>query len=128
MAGIAGAERLFPVTALVVLLSVVGHGAMLALATHRLTARAEPAQAQGEPLRIPGADIVGHPELITFEELARLRAAKAPMVLLDVRTSRGYDVSPLRAEGAIRLTPDAPVENAARLALPREAWLVAYCA
>lgn len=129
MAGIAGAERLFPVTALVVLLSVLGHGAMLVWVTHRLKARAEPAEVLGEPaLPIPGATIVGHPELITFEALARLRAAKAPMVLLDVRTSRGYEISPLRAEGAIRLSPNAPVENAAALALPREAWLVAYCA
>ena len=66
--------------------------------------------------------------MITFEELERLRAAKATVVLIDVRTSRGYEVSPLKAKGAIRLSPAAPVENAASLALPREAWLVAYCA
>ena len=128
IAGIAGAERLFPATALVVLLSVVGHGAMLVWATHWLKARAE-AAAAGDPSRtIPGADIIAHPELITFEELERLRAAKAPIVLLDVRTSRGYETSPLKAQGAIRLAPDAPTVNAAQLALPREAWLLAYCA
>jgi len=129
IAGIPGAERLFPVTALVVLLSVVGHGTMLAWATHLLKARAEPEEAAAAASHgLPGAGIVGHPELITFEELERLRAAKAPVVLLDVRTSSGYQDSPLRAQGAIRLSPASPAENAASLALPREAWLVAYCA
>ena len=127
VAGIPGAERLFPVTALVVLLSVVGHGAMLAWSTHWLKVRAEKGEGKQEP-GIAGADIVGHPELITFEELGRLQAAKAPLVLLDVRSTRGYEGSPLKAQGAIRLSPDTPAENAARLALPRESWLVAYCA
>jgi NhaP-type Na+/H+ or K+/H+ antiporter len=128
-AGIPGAGRLFPVTALVVLLSVVGHGALLAWATHGLTRREErderPAGATG---RLPGSEIVAHPELITFEELERLRTAGAPVVLLDVRTARSYESSPLTAAGAVRLRPDRAVESAASLALPREAWLVAYCA
>ncbi len=128
-AGIPGAGRLFPVTALVVLLSVVGHGALLAWATHGLTRREErdetPAGATG---RLPGSEIVAHPELITFEELERLRAAGAPVVLLDVRTARSYESSPLTGAGAVRLRPDRAVESAASLALPREAWLVAYCA
>ncbi len=128
-AGIPGSGRLFPITALVVLLSVAGHGALLAWATHGLTRREErsaaPAAAAGG---LPGVALVGHPELITFEELEQLRAAGAPVVLLDVRTDRGYGSSPLKASGAIRLKPDRAVESAAGLALPREAWLVAYCA
>ena len=36
--------------------------------------------------------------------------------------------SPLTAAGAVRVRPDRPVESAASLALPRESWLVAYCA
>ena len=36
-----GSERLFPVTALVVLISVSGHGALLAWATHGLKRRIE---------------------------------------------------------------------------------------
>ncbi len=129
IAGLPGAERLFPVTALVVLLSVLGHGAMLGWATHRLPARAEgrDSMARSSP-ELPGADLVGHPELITFEELAELQSAGVPALILDVRTARGYEVSPLQAKGAIRLSPAAPAENAASLALPREAWLVAYCA
>ena len=129
IAGIPGAEQLFPVVALVVLLSVVGHGAMLAWATHRLKSRAEPVDSlAGSGPALAGAGLVAHPELITFEELAALQAAKAEVLILDVRSSRGYEVSPLTAVGAIRLNPAAPAENAASLALPREAWLVAYCA
>jgi NhaP-type Na+/H+ or K+/H+ antiporter len=129
IAGIGGSERLFPVTALVVLLSVVIHGTMLAWATQRLKAHAEPEESAAAPSHnLPAAKLVSHPELITFEELEQLRAAGAPVVLLDVRSSRGYKVSPLTAQGAIRLRPEAAVESAAGLALPREAWLVAYCA
>ncbi len=128
-AGIQGSERLFPVTALVVLLSVAGHGTLLAWATHGLRSREERSAAPtGAPGGLPGSEIVGHPELITFDELDKLRAAGAPVVLIDVRTDRGYTGSPLTAAGAIRLKPDRSVESAARLALPREAWLVAYCA
>ena len=128
-AGIPGSSRLFPVTALVVLLSVVGHGALLAWATHGLARRDEPAgPATLDRAGPPRADLVHHPELITFEELDALRAASLPVVLLDVRTARGYDASPLTAAGAVRLRPDRAVESAAALALPREAWLVAYCA
>ena len=123
-AGIPGAAALFPVTALVVMLSVVGHGAMLAWATHRLERRRD---TDTEVTGLPGSSIVGHPELITYEELARLEAAGAPVVLLDVRSDSGYAASPLTAKGAIRVSPNNPVESAAALALPRESWLVAYC-
>jgi len=128
-AGIPGSGRLFPVTALVVLLSVAGHGALLAWATHGLTRREERSEEPAGPGGSPrGSDIVRHPELITFEELERLRASGVPVGLLDVRTDRSYEGSPLSAAGAIRLRPDRAVESAASLALPREAWLVAYCA
>jgi NhaP-type Na+/H+ or K+/H+ antiporter len=128
-AGIPGSGRLFPVTALVVLLSVAGHGALLAWATHGLTRRVERSEApRGATGELPGAELVGHPELITFEELEQLRGSGAPVLLLDVRTSRSYEGSPLAATGAVRLRPDKAVESAASLALPREAWLVAYCA
>ena len=80
-----------------------------------------------EATGLPGSSIVEHPELITFEELARLETAGAPVVLLDVRSDSGYAASPLTAKGAIRLNPSNPVDSAAARALPRESWLVAYC-
>ena len=123
-AGVPGAASLFPVTALVVMISVVGHGAMLAWATHKLERRTD---RDTTITGLPGSSIVEHPELITFEELARLETAGAPVIILDVRSESGYAASPLTAKGAIRVSPNHPVESAASLALPRESWLVAYC-
>lgn len=128
-AGIGGAERLFPITALVVLFSVLGHGLLLAGLTHRLKARAEPGEIPPDTLEhLIGAELVAHPELITFEELATLQAAGMPLRILDVRTAKGYAGAQLTALGALRLDPNAPVQSAAGLALPREEWLIAYCA
>jgi len=120
-AGIPVATRLFSVTALVVLISVLVHGAGLSWATWRLRRRAEgAAQSSG----LPGVELVPDPELITFDELSRLQEQRLPVTLLDVRRSR----SDTRAAGAIPLPPAAPAESAASLALPRNEWLVAYCA
>jgi rhodanese-related sulfurtransferase len=68
------------------------------------------------------------PLRLTIEELKQLRSAGAPVVLLDVRTERSWDASERMARDAIRVPPDEAVERAAELALPRNAWLVAYCA
>jgi len=123
-AGVNGAAALFPIVALVVLVSVAGHGAMLTVLTRRLRSRPAVVPASGAGPAGP----VAHPELITFEELARLREAGVPHQVLDARKQSGYESSATRAQGALRLDPDRPVESAASLALPRHAWLVAYCA
>lgn len=131
-AGMPGSERLFPVTALVVLISVVGHGAMLVWATQGLKYRGTDGQrdgkAAGAVAELAHAELVGHAELITFEEFEALRRAGARVQLLDVRAEKAWSGSPIQAAGAIRVRPNAAVESAARLALPREDWLVAYCA
>jgi len=125
-AGVAGSERLFPVTALVVLLSVTLHGAMLVWATHWLKRRPETVPAPSGAL--PGAELVAHPELISFEELDALQRAGYAVHLLDVRTDKSWEASDTMAAGALRLPPGRPVQSAAALALPRQDWLVAYCA
>jgi len=128
-AGIPGAERLFPIAAMVVLLSVTGHGALLVWATHGLKRGEEPALPDAEgAFAVPHADLVAHPELLTYEELEKLRAAGARIHLLDVRTERAYAGADLKGAGAIRVSPDKAVESVAKLALPRQDWLVAYCA
>jgi len=124
--GLAGSEQLFPVTALVVLLSVTGHGALLVWATHRLKLRPEAGPATAGAL--PGAELVAHPELISFEEFDALKRAGYAVHLLDVRTDKSWETSDTMAAGAIRLPPAKPTESAAALALPRQDWLVAYCA
>jgi cell volume regulation protein A len=109
--GAPGAEQLLRPTAVVVVASVVVHAFLLVAWQRRLGARA-PAPP---------------PELITIGELRELVAARDDIRLLDVRAGpmRRGD---LIAAGAVRLDPDHPVVSAAALALPRHAWLVAYCA
>lgn len=128
-AGVPGAERLFPITALVVLFSVLGHGAMLAWATHGLKRQDERSEISEETRdTLAGAEIVAHPELITFGELDALIAAGAPVRIVDARSTKSYEGADLRATGAVRIDISSPVVSAASLALPREAWLIAYCA
>jgi hypothetical protein len=79
-------------------------------------------------MRLPGAKLVAHPELITYVELAQLRAAGVPLRILEVRSGRGYEEPRLRGEGTIRVDPNHPEDSAARLTLPKNEWLVAYCA
>ncbi len=110
--GVTEAERLWPVAALVVLLSVVIHGGMLMAWQRRLGVRPP----------------VGDAILIGIGEYRDLVGARAPLRLLDVRATRAYQMADLTATGAIRIDPDRPVESAAARALPKEDWLIAYCA
>jgi sodium/hydrogen antiporter len=65
---------------------------------------------------------------ISIDELRRLWQSKEPVVILDVRTERSIEDSPLQAADAIRLPPDNVAERAEELGLDTNAWLVAYCA
>ena len=121
-AGVSEATQLFPVTALVVLFSVAIHGAMLMSWNKRL----------GEPVAAgPTGDdraLVPSGELITFDQYRGLVQHRVGVRLLDVRSNSSYSGADLQAAGAVRVTPDRPEESAAALALPKNDWLVAYCA
>jgi hypothetical protein len=122
---------LFPYAALVVLLSVVVHGGSLMLIARRLggrTAGGQDDRTTQQSGLVPVMNPVADDERISFGELERLRETGAPVRLLDVRADRGWFGADLMAAGAVRVDPDAPAESAARLALPRHDWLVAYCA
>jgi NhaP-type Na+/H+ or K+/H+ antiporter len=126
-AGVALAPRLFEVVSLVVLLSVAIHGGSLVLAD-RMIGGASPAPSSAPPAE-PAAPAVA--ERLTLAELRRLQEAGEEVVLLDVRKESAYAASELQARGAVRVSPDGADRAAAeaeRLALPRGAWLVAYCA
>ncbi|MDX2057366.1 MAG: cation:proton antiporter [Gemmatimonadales bacterium] len=110
--GVSEAERLWPVAALVVLLSVAIHGGMLMAWQRQLGVRA------------PVTDSV----LIKIGEYRNLVGTGARIRLLDVRATRAYEMDDLTATGSLRIDPDRPVESAAALALPKEDWLIAYCA
>ncbi|MBA3580432.1 MAG: cation:proton antiporter [Gemmatimonadaceae bacterium] len=125
-AGIAGAEQLFPLAALAVLVSLGFHGLLLIKLTRDLPAAtiapASPASADAE------SGLVSSGDLITLEEIAALRGAGEEVVVLDVRTDKAYNSADKRVAGAVRIPPDRVIESAASLALPRNAWLAAYCA
>ena len=65
---------------------------------------------------------------VSIDELKRLWASKEPVVVLDVRTDRSMEGVSLRAKDSVRLPPDHVGERAKELELPKEAWLIAYCA
>ena len=123
-AGIPGAERLFSITALVVLLSVVVHGGAL-MVTRSGANRAWPATPVAPQ---PTGRAVASRDRITLDELKALQARGERVMMIDVRKDRAWEESELQAQGAIRLPPDNARTRAAELALPRHDWLVAYCA
>ena len=128
-AGVQGSERLFAITCLVVLLSVVIHGTGIAVFLRKTegpipeTLDVSDAKVAKKP--DPAAKV---PERITLEELRRLREAGEPVILADVRKDRGYDADTIKAAGAIRLPPDDAVRRARELGLDHHATVVLYCA
>lgn len=147
-AGLPGSDRLFSVCSLVVLLSVVIHGTSPMLLTRFYNPKQTPEQPEPETERpsLPviespaiAAAVAGAPsatqadlevgsQIITREELKRLQDSGEPVIILDVRTERSIEGSDVMAQGAIRMAPEHVVEQARELGLPREAWLIAYCA
>ncbi len=145
-AGVQGSDQLFRVTALIVMISIVLHGT-----SPMLLARLGKTEPQTEPVEPPPPQptLMPEPELvkesrslpvietapsvgkqsITFEELEELQKSGDQVVLLDVRTERSRATSDLQAKGSVRMSPEQNVAiQAKELKLPKEAWLIAYCA
>jgi NhaP-type Na+/H+ or K+/H+ antiporter len=147
-AGIVGSEQLFAITCLVVLLSVVLHGAGIALylqhgrkvagAVAGLQTSVSPPAApaptaesrrpQPEPIQVPVLATKPVEEKITIDEVKALMEAGVPLALVDVRTERSYREDDLEASGVIRLPPDDAVRLAREMRLSQHATLVLYCA
>jgi NhaP-type Na+/H+ or K+/H+ antiporter len=137
-AGVPGSDRLFRICALVVLISVIVHGATPMLFT-RFSRKpelepVEPPAPEPVPVTesrslpvIASGESVGA-QSVTFEELERLQKSGDKVILLDVRTERSRDTSDFQAEGSVRIVPENVVVQARELGLPKDAWLIAYCA
>ena len=152
--GVPGSDRLFAITCLVVLLSVVVHGGGIAWFLRRLGSRAVgrnggTTERHGDPTEVAAAVAVSEtsppsselaavppsgrtadptaPERITISEMLALQSTGEPVVLLDVRTERSYRESAKMAIGAIRFPPDDAVRLARERGLNRDATLVLYC-
>lgn len=135
-AGLPGSDRLFAICSLIVLISVVIHGASpMLLARFSKNVETEepptpPAEAIKELRSLPvveSSQSVGT-QSISLEELDQLQKSGEPVVILDSRTDRSRDTSDSQAEGSVRLPPENVGIQARKLNLPKEAWLVVYCA
>ncbi len=128
-AGVAGGERLFAITSLVVLLSVALHGIGIAIFLRRIEGPAPGVGAVSTaPITTQPDPDAPVPERITLDELRRLREAGHPVILADVRTERSYRTDNLTARGAVRLVPDDAVRGARELGLSHHATVALYCA
>jgi NhaP-type Na+/H+ or K+/H+ antiporter len=137
-AGTPGSERLFSICCLVVLLSVLLHGgSLMVLGRFKGQPQKEETQPPEPPAARSSLPILNPhgeetpariPERIDLAEVQRLQARGEPVVVLDVRTSRALEASGAVAQGAVRIDPERAVQEAERLHLPKEAWLVAFCA
>jgi NhaP-type Na+/H+ and K+/H+ antiporter len=135
-AGVPGSDRLFRICALIVLISIVVHGASpMLFARFSRGTELEPVEPPApkpvtEPRSLPvieSAEAVGK-QVVTLEEFERLQKSGEKVILLDVRTERSRDTSEFQAEGSIRIVPENVVIQAQKLGLPKDAWLLAYCA
>jgi rhodanese-related sulfurtransferase len=134
-AGIQGAEQLFTVASLVVLLSVVLHGGGIAYFLRRAermanaaTARPEAPVHQPLPILTESVERADVSETIEVPELRALLASGQPVVIVDVRRDRNLRAEPEQAARAVRLDLDDPVRSALREAVPKDVPLIVYCA
>ena len=90
----------------------------------------DPAIASGESLdRIPPAvDAAPAGDRITVAEMRRLQDAGDPVIVLDVRSERTFNDSDLLAVGAIRMDYHHAVDLAAKAGVPKDAWVILFCA
>ena len=136
-AGMPGSDRLFAICSLIVLISIVLHGASPMLLS-RLTKSEPETEELPRPAEVPkdasrSLRVIESPapvgkQTITLEELDQLQNSGENVILLDVRTERSRETSDSQAEGSIRMPPENVVQQARKLKLPNDAWLIAYCA
>ncbi len=125
-ANVPGAERLFSITSLVVMSSVVLHGGGIAYFLRRNAITEPVVQRAAVPvIEEARADI---PDRITIEEVRKLQAAGEEVMILDARADRNRRNSETQAAGSIRVHPHEPVQDAKALKLSQRATLVVYCA
>lgn len=136
-AGAPGSQYLFQLACFVVLFSVVLHGGSLMFLgrDRRPEAFGAPAAAP-EPVAIDRGGVVpadgaapsGGDVRIAVAEMRRFKDSGEPLLVLDARSERSLGDDPRRAAGAIRIDPDAAVKRTAELGVPKNTWLILFCA
>ncbi len=126
-ARVEGSAHWFTVTCLVVLLSLVVHGWIIAAFLRRRTPKA----SVGERAVLPVIEVTGEPEpapKVTIDEVLRLQERGGPVIFVDSRASRSFNSDDRQITGSARVPPDDPVRAATALRLAQHATLVVYCA
>lgn len=138
-AGVPQSETLFTVTSLVVIASIVFHGAMLMLILprqptpvpvipQRVERNAAATSSGSAPVAAASVPEDGSEVRVTLDEIRAREARGDRVVIVDARADGAWQAAATKARGAVRVDPTAPAYSAAQLALPRHDWLVAYCA
>jgi sodium/hydrogen antiporter len=117
-AGLPGAEPIVQICGVVVLASILVHGASLVMLARRA---ARPAAAASQQGATSSSD-----ERIAIDELRALLDRGEPVVIGDARKERSADK--LEAAGAVRIDPERAVDSARGLAIPTGSVIALYCA
>lgn len=128
-AGVTGSPRWFTVTCLVVLLSLVLHGALIGVFLRRRAPTEATARRTTLPVAsaAPASDLAGQDD-ITIAEVRALQQSREPVVFIDARAPRSYDSDDRQITGSVRIPPDDPVRTSRELRLSQRATLAVYCA
>jgi sodium/hydrogen antiporter len=108
-AGVAGSERLLAIAGVVVLVSVVAHGASatpLSAWYGRRAARETLAEERESTATGLFQHEAGDVPRITVDQLAERLTGSHPPLVLDVRTRSQYEHDPTQIPGSIRVPPD----------------------
>jgi NhaP-type Na+/H+ or K+/H+ antiporter len=132
--GIPGSDQLFRISAFIVLISIVIHGftpTLLARFCSKSKTEETPepaAETRSLPvIETSSSETVGT-QSVSLDEFERLQKAGENVILLDVRTERSREPSEFQAKGSVRMEPEGVAAQANKLKLPKDAWLIAYCA
>jgi NhaP-type Na+/H+ or K+/H+ antiporter len=134
-AGIPGTESLFFLCCFIVLLSIAVHGGSLMFLPRD---SATPAAGVVAPLHMADsraalqAGVAGpetpQGELVTISEMRQLQQSGEPTLVLDARAERSFADSEFLAQGALRSLPEGAVERLRALNVPRQTWVLVFCA
>jgi NhaP-type Na+/H+ or K+/H+ antiporter len=139
-AGATGSQQLFEISCFVVILSVAVHGGSLMFLKRDnfpVSARKEnvtvvandlPRDIHASSKPLENENLEESAVRISVSELRQLQQSGAPILILDVRRDRNFETSEFQAQGALRISPDQVVQRIAELQIPRQTWLIAFCA
>jgi NhaP-type Na+/H+ or K+/H+ antiporter len=126
-AGVAGAEHLFTIACLVVLLSLVVHGGIIGFYLRGSAARNVELSPRPSP-EATDTRLKAESDRITIDEVRALQQKGEPLVFIDARATKSFNADDRQIAGSVRIPPDDAVRAATEQRLAQHATLVVYCA